>query len=290
MKQQDINQLKILAFLSSVRWYNILLVALAQYLSALFVFNSFPESFFLVLLDFKLHLLVLCSLLVVAGGFLINDFYDFKHDLIVRPKTTLFQQTISKDKRIRLYVWFNLLAFTLALIGSFKIFVFFFTLAFALWFYSHKLKKYPFIKEISASLLTVSCFFSVGLHYFTLSYEIFFFGIYFLMTLFTRLIIKGIEELKGDLAMDSSASLPSILGANKSRLVIQLSILFQLFYSASLFYFFFPQPWLYFILFSSIIQLAVLLWIGSFEQKEFYLLNFVYKLLIVIGIINLAFF
>ena len=290
MKQQEIKHLKFLALLSSVRWYNILLIAMAQYMSAVFVFNdSFPTSLLIVAGDLKLHLLVVCTLLVVAGGFLINDFYDFKHDMIVRPKITLFQQYISKDHRIRLYVWFNLLAFVLAVIGSFEILLYFLVLAFGLWFYSHKLKNYPLVREISASLLTVSCFFSVGLHYFFIDLDVLAFGVYFTMLLFTRAIVKGYEEIKGDLAVNRT-SISGILGDRKTRWVIRISILIQLLFSVAILTYFKPANWLYYIFFSNIILLGVFISLNKIRQGEFYLVNFIYKVLIVLGIVNLAFF
>lgn len=284
-----IRHIRILALLSSVRWYNIILIALAQYLCALFVFNSFPLSIPIVLFDLKLHLLVVCSLLTIAAGFLINDFYDFRKDLINRPKVTLFKQYISKDLRIRLYFYFNAAAWILAFIGSWKILLFFAFLSFSLWFYSHKLSKYPFIKEVSASLLSVSCFFSIGFHYGYVDKAIVFYGIYFLMTVFTRAIIKDVQELKGDLAIEKQ-SIPGFLGDNKTRLVIVGSILIQLLYSVVLYVYFFPANWLYLIFFSNIIVTGCLVWLKKIKTGEFYILNFVYKLLILMGIFNLVFF
>jgi 4-hydroxybenzoate polyprenyltransferase len=289
LKAYNQQKLKVFALLSSIRWYNIVLIAIAQYLSALFVFNSFPSSLLLVAFDLKLHLLVACSLLVVAAGFLINDFYDFQHDMIVRPKTTLIKHFIDKDFRIKLYVWLNLIAFFLAWIGSWEILIFYVVLAFSLWFYSHKLKKIPFIKEVSSSLLTVSCFFSVGLHYFQIETEVIAFGLYFLMLLFTRTFIKGYEEIKGDIATNAQ-TLPGYLGDKKIRMAIRLVIAIQLLYSLFLAYIYYPSAWLYYLFFSGIILVVIVIGLGQIRQGEFYILSFVYKVLVLLGILNLLFF
>lgn len=289
MNAQNIKLLRVLALLSSVRWYNILLTAVAQYLSAIFIFNSFPEGLIIIIGDLKLHLLVFCTLLIIAGGFLINDFYDFKHDMIVRPKVTLLQEFISKDFRIRLYFWLNAIALILAFIASFKIFIYFAVLAFALWFYSHKLKKYPLIKEISSSLLTVSCFFSIGMHYGIIYWDVVAFGVYFTMLLFTRAIIKGQEEVRGDIVLQQN-SIAGILGDKRTRLVISVSIIIQILYSFLLYAYFYPALWLFYVFFSNIIFLAVLIGLQKLRQGEFYILNFVFKILIVLGSLNLMFF
>ena len=67
---------------SVVRGYNIPIIILAQYLSAIFILA--PEKRALaVLLDFNLFILVLASSLTIASGYIINSFYDSKKDLII---------------------------------------------------------------------------------------------------------------------------------------------------------------------------------------------------------------
>jgi len=277
-----------LALLSSIRWYNILLIALAQYLTAFFVYNSYPYNA-LVFFDLKLHLLVLCTLLIVAAGFLVNDFYDFNRDMITRPKITLFQQYISKDLRIRLYFLLNTLGLIFAFIGSFQIFLFFATLSFLLWFYPHKLKKFPVLKEFTATLLSISCFFSISFHYGYIPTEIIYYGFYFFILLFTRQIIKGREEIKGELILNS-LSLSGLLGDKNSRLFIRVSIIFQVVFSIFITQQFYPANWLYFIFFSNLILIGVFFWLSKLRPAEFYILHFVYKMLIGLGIFNLIFF
>jgi 4-hydroxybenzoate polyprenyltransferase len=66
---------------SVVRGYNIPVIVLAQYLSAIFILA--PEKSALhIVLDFNLFILVLASSLTIASGYIINSFYDSKKDLI----------------------------------------------------------------------------------------------------------------------------------------------------------------------------------------------------------------
>jgi 4-hydroxybenzoate polyprenyltransferase len=283
------SMLKILALLSSVRWYNILLIALAQYISALFIFNSFPLSIIPVIQDVKLHILVFCTLLVVAGGFLINDFYDFKHDLIVRPKTTLFHQYISKDMRIRLYTWCNLLAYVLALWGSFNIFIYFLSLSFSLWFYSHKLKKYPVVKEISASLLTVSCFFAITLYYHFPPLEIFLYGFYFFLLLLTRELVKGVGEFKASIVTQHD-TVTTRIGEQRARKLIKIAIGCQWLFAFLLFQQFFPAYWLSFIGISSLLHVYIFVKVGHWPPNQFFKLLALYKVLIFLGLLHMVLF
>jgi 4-hydroxybenzoate polyprenyltransferase len=92
--------------LSIIRWQNILITALAQYLAVLFVFNP-GESKLELFLDIHLHLIVLATACAVAGGYIINSFYDLEKDLINRPERTLFNRVVSKDFCLKFYFLMN---------------------------------------------------------------------------------------------------------------------------------------------------------------------------------------
>jgi 4-hydroxybenzoate polyprenyltransferase len=68
---------KIASFFSVIRGYNIWVIALAQYLSAIFILA--PEKRALdIILDWRLFLIVVASTLTIASGYIINNFYDAK--------------------------------------------------------------------------------------------------------------------------------------------------------------------------------------------------------------------
>src|SRR5574343_655259 len=89
---------KILRFFSVVRGYNIPVIALAQYLSAIFILA--PEKRALdVILDLNLFLIVLASSLTIASGYIINNFYDAQKDLINRPKKSMLDRLVSQQTK-----------------------------------------------------------------------------------------------------------------------------------------------------------------------------------------------
>src|SRR5689334_17696697 len=67
--------LRIIALLSIVRWYNILLTITAQYLSAFILLGGNRTVIPIMIGDMKLHAIVLASIFSIAGGFIINNFY-----------------------------------------------------------------------------------------------------------------------------------------------------------------------------------------------------------------------
>lgn len=188
---------KLLVLLSLTRWYNILLTLVAQYLVAFFVFNSW-ENRLNTFFDTNLHIIVACTAIFLAAGYIINFFYDKEVDLINYPKRTQLFLTINKEYLLRIYFTLVLLGLILGFLASFKIGVWFFAIGFLLWFYSHKLKRVPYLREISATLLTITSFFSITLHYGWINTEMFLYGWFMFFIILIREGFKDMEKIKGN--------------------------------------------------------------------------------------------
>lgn len=193
--------MKIISMFSVVRGYNIPIIALAQYLSAIFILA--PEKRALdVILDFNLFIIVLASSLTIASGYIINNFYDSKKDLINRPNKSMLDRLVSQKTKLQVYFIVNFIVAALALFVSFRAVLFYSTYIFLIWFYSHKLKKYPIIGNLTASLLAVLPFFAILLYYKNLYPEIFAHATFLFLLLLIREMIKDLENIKGDIAND----------------------------------------------------------------------------------------
>ena len=200
-RQTKITLLKIFSMFSVVRGYNIPIIALAQYLSAIFILA--PEKRALsILLDFNLFIIVIASTLTIASGYIINNFYDSKKDLINRPNKSKLDRLVSQRTKLQVYFTINFVVALIAYFVSFKAVLFFSTYIFLIWYYSHKLKKYPIIGNLTASILAVLPFFAILLYYKNFYPEIFFHATFLFLLLLIREIIKDLENLKGDIAND----------------------------------------------------------------------------------------
>src|SRR6187402_3353599 len=198
-RQQKILLLKIASLFSVVRGYNIPIIVLAQYLSAVFILS--PEKHALmVLLDFKLFLIVLASSLTVASGYIINNFYDSKKDLINRPNKSKLDRLVSQKTKLQVYFGLNFFVALIAFFVSFRAVVFFSAYIFLIWFYSHRIKKYPIIGNLMAAFLAVLPFFGILLYYKNFYEVIFFHASFLFLLLLVREMIKDLENIKGDLA------------------------------------------------------------------------------------------
>lgn len=192
---------KILSMFSVVRGYNIPIIALAQYLSAIFILA--PEKRALsVLLDFNLFIIVLASGLTIASGYIINNFYDSKKDLINRPNKSKIDRLVSQRTKIQVYFTINFIVALLALLVSFRALLYFSVYIFLIWFYSHKLKKFPIIGNLTASFLAILPFFAILLYYKNLYPQIFAHATFLFLLILIREIIKDLENIKGDIAND----------------------------------------------------------------------------------------
>jgi 4-hydroxybenzoate polyprenyltransferase len=203
-----------------IRGYNIPIIFLAQYLSAIFILD--PETRALdVVLDWRLFLLVLASSITIASGYIINNFYDSEKDLINRPKKSKLDRLVSQQTKLQVYFLLNFTATSLAFIISFRAALFFAVYIFLIWFYSHKLKKYPIIGNFTASTLAVLPFFGILLYFKNFYQVIFSHAIFLFLLIFIREMIKDLENLKGDLA-NNYQTIPVRFGENVSKKAITI--------------------------------------------------------------------
>lgn len=191
--------IKVFALLSLVRWYNILFTAFSQYLAALFVFNS-GKSKWDVLLHLDIHLIVVSTAFIIAGGYIINAFYDFEKDLINRPSQTVFDRLISKEFALRCYFLFTGIGLSIAAFTTLNVFLYFSGFVVLLWFYSHKLQKITFLREVAASILSVLSVLSVALYFHHVAdlKLLLIYSAVIMTLLFIRELVKDIVGMTGD--------------------------------------------------------------------------------------------
>jgi 4-hydroxybenzoate polyprenyltransferase len=206
-----------------VRGYNVFVIALAQYLSAIYILA--PERRALdVVLDGRLFLLVMASIFAIASGYIINNFYDVKKDIINRPKKSYLDRLVSQKTQLQVYFTLNFFSALFGFIVSWRAALFFSVYIFIIWLYSHKLKKILFIGNISASLLAVLPFFGI-LMYFKNFYQVIFAHATFLyLIILIREMIKDLENIEGDLS-NNYQTLPVNFGENFAKKIISILLL-----------------------------------------------------------------
>jgi len=210
--------LKFFSLFSVVRGYNILIIVLAQYLASIFILApDLPAR--AILFDLNLFLIVLATALAIAGGYIINSFYDSEKDLINRPLKTRLDHLVSQKKILTLYFVLNLLSVIVGSYVSFRAVIFFSAYIFGIWFYSHKLKRMTFVGNLTSAILSITPFFAVFIYYGNFAEAIFVHATFLFLIIAMREIIKDLENLKGDLAL-GYRTIPIVLGENSAKWLI----------------------------------------------------------------------
>jgi len=222
---------KIVSMFSVVRGYNIPVIALAQYLSAVFILSPPEMPALKVLLDINLFLLVLASSIAIASGYIINNFYDSEKDLINRPRKSMLDRLVSQKTKLYVYFSANFLAVFVGWMVSWRVALFYAAYIFVIWFYSHKLKKYPIIGNLTACLLAIAPFFGILLYFGKLDPNSMFranqleivisHAAFLFLLLLIREMTKDLENLRGDFATDYK-TIPVVYGENTSKKIITI--------------------------------------------------------------------
>lgn len=286
-RKQKLRLLKVFSLFSIIRGYNILLLVFAQYIAALFIFA--PELATRdILFDINLLMLVMASATAIAGGYTINSFYDSEKDLINRPRRTMIDRLVSQRTKLSMYFVCNILSVLFASYVSFRAVIFFSIYIFMLWFYSHKVKRFPFISNLLAAILTVVPFFSVFIYYKNFALVVFMHAAFLFIVISMRTMLKDLHNLKGDLAQNYR-TVPVEYGETTTKVLLSLLALATLTIAMLLLRYFELGYMYYYFVFSmlSIVFLIVSLW-WSQKAWQYAVLQVLLKLMLVLGAFSVA--
>lgn len=245
-------------FLRLVRPFNLIVIAVTMYAVRIFVLQAWgkfsggnipgePLDFFL---------LVLSTVMIAAGGNIINDYFDVKADRVNKPHKLIITKHIKPRWAIVSHWILNFIAFTIACYLSWRyttfwyVFVHLLTIN-ALWFYSMHFKRRFLIGNLIIAGLTALVPILCGIHFYIQLTVIghghnplassgmhspeWFFKLYhrglFIYILaifafalnFVREIIKDMEDVAGDELLKAK-TLPIVLGISRTKW-IALSLL-----------------------------------------------------------------
>ena len=217
---------KFLSLLSVVRGYNIVIIVLAQYLAAIFIFSP-DKPLKEILLNLDLYLIVLSTTCVIAAGYIINNFYDVKKDAINKPIKTRIDSFVGQKTKLNIYFLLNFIGVIFAFLVSWRAALFFSIYIFLIWLYSHKLKKFPLTGLFSAAILALLPFFAIFVYYKNFSEIIFTHTAFLFFVLMIRELVKDLENIKGDVAQNYT-TIPIKYGEYFSKLLITILVILTL--------------------------------------------------------------
>ncbi|MEH6513919.1 geranylgeranylglycerol-phosphate geranylgeranyltransferase [Maribacter arcticus] len=278
--------LKVLSLFSVVRGYNILVIALAQYLASIYILSpNLPLR--QVVFDVNLFAIVIASVMVIAGGYIINNFYDAEKDLINKPRKSMLDRLVSQRFKLTTYFVLNFMAVIAASYVSFRAVFFFSSYIFGIWIYSHKLKRIPLIGNFISATLAITPFFVVFVYYRNFETVIFVHAFFLFLLILAREMIKDLENLSGDIAQNYK-TIPIIYGARTSKIIITLLILLTLLPSLLLI-FKFDVGYMNFYFATCVLLLVLFIFLLSRAEtkKDYVWLHNILKLIIVVGVFSI---
>ncbi len=272
---------------SVVRGYNILVVVVAQYLTSVYIL-AHDKPLKHVLFDVNLLMLVLASAATIAAGYIINNFYDSEKDLINRPNKSKLDRLVSQNTKLSFYFVLNFLAVIFASYVSFNAVLFFSVYIFGIWFYSHKLKKMPFIGNLTSAILTITPFFAIFLYYKNFETVIFVHAIFLFLIISMRELTKDLENMQGDLLLNYK-TIPVIYGEKASKVMLtSLIVLTGIPVYLLLNYFNIGHMyWFFYLSIGLLLVFLVFLW-RSKTKTHYLILHNILKFIILAGVFSIV--
>lgn len=230
------------AFFQLIRWRNLLIVFLTQWFIWQCVIHPMKgwSAVPVFLTPAHFILLSLSTVCIAAAGYIINDYFDVKIDVINRPQKVIIDSVISRKAAILWHSFFNVSGFVLALylareMGNYYVVIIQLICTMLLWFYSTKFKRQFVTGNVVVAILTgltvmILAVFEPALYpHMNLQYFIVGagrvlvnpFGVIAVYTYFAfmltwmREIVKDMEDFKGD-AEDGCVTMPIVIGLQKS--------------------------------------------------------------------------
>tara|TARA_R100001369_G_scaffold50736_1_gene77475 strand:- start:2790 stop:3719 length:930 start_codon:yes stop_codon:yes gene_type:complete len=232
-------------FFKLIRWKNLIMIALMQYLIKYALLLPFFESHgvFTTLKPLGFNILVLATLFIAAAGYVINDIYDIEIDKVNKPDKVIVGQHISEKNALTLFILLNVIGVGLGFylsngIGKSGFFAIFIVASALLYIYSSYLKQILLVGNIVVSLVVSLSILLVGIFellpaitennrivQITFFEIIFDYAIFAFMINLVREMVKDIEDIDGD-QIGGMQTLPIVIGRERAnKIVFALSLI-----------------------------------------------------------------
>jgi len=286
-RPQKIILLKLLSLVSVVRGYAIALMIAAQLFTAAFILSpSTPLSE--VLLSGNLWWLILATALSIAGGYIINNFYDQEKDLINRPRRSKLDQMVRQQTKLSGYFILNFASVLAASAVSFQAALFFSGFIFLMWYYSHRLKKIIFIGNLTSAILSVMPLFILVVYFKSFSSIIVVHACFLLLLLASRELLKDLENLTGDL-VQGYKTIPVVYGVRSAKIIgiLLIALTFLPSLVLILYYDIHAMRYYFYITLAILPYGALLLWRAK-ERRDYLVLHAFLRLGIIVGVFSIV--
>lgn len=276
-----------------VRWSNLLFLgALVWIMEKWVAVPVLNEARYGEILPWHITLLIMLAVvLIAAGGYVINDYFDVKIDRINRPDDVIVTRTMSKPTAVRLSVALSSIGFLCGLVAaillrSMTIGIIMIIAPGLLWFYSSSYKRLLIIGNVTVALLASAVPLLIAfannaqlkiMHSndpsimpFTPSYNIYAwlggFALFAFLLTWIREIIKDLQDQMGDRELECH-TLPIVWGEKWTKVFVTVLIVITLALVGHIWYHLLPFPAVWntlstrYIVFGILIPLLCAIWL-----------------------------
>ena len=306
-------------YLKILRLPNLAIIILTQYLLRICIIGTYYgfSAASPAMGHFNFSLLVVATLLIAAGGYIINDIKDVEIDRVNKPDKLLISKIISVSRATRLYYFLSLagviIGFYLAYKANYILLGFIFiAVVLLLWFYSDKYQKTVLWGNLFVALLSAMVIVIVWIfEFFSLRNDpiiyaevmqqlpvinilVFSYALFAFLVSLIRELIKDVEDIEGDKKAEYR-TLPIQLGKRNTKRFITILILVvmtiiavaqYLLYAKSLMLVF----WYLMIVIQSLLLFLLFQVIKAGSKQEFHFLSNATKIIMIAGILSMQLF
>ena len=296
-------------YLKIIRYQNLLMLAFMQFIFR-YGFTS-QQNIVLSLSHFQYALLVLSTVCIAAGGFIINNIFDTETDNYNKPEKVIVGKSIKEATAYNMYAIFTIIGVGIGfylsnVIQKPNFAAIFVVIAGTLYLYASSMKQSLLVGNIIVALLLAFSVIIIGIFdLFPATYDgnqtimgIIFgilidYAIFTFILNFIREIVKDLEDVDGDYN-EGMSTLPIVFGKKRTTILVFvlsfIPIICILYY---VYFYVFLSKLILSTIFCLIFILSPLLYfttkiIDAKSKKDFNHLSIVLKWILFFGIISIA--
>ncbi len=238
---------KVTNFFQLIRWIDLLLISLIFYL----VYNQILVNFYAIdgtampINGLEYFLISLAFILMAAGGYALNDYYDYGMDEINKPNRLILHHKLPYKTGLYSFIILTSLGIILSFYQCLvwkngELFIIYIFVAAMFWFYSSKFKRELIIGNVIVSILAafnillpwlIVIFNGIDAHLLpismwkTMNFFIFTYALLSFFITFAREVAKDIVDIDGDKEYNCQ-NIPIKYGINTAKWVVLASLIF----------------------------------------------------------------
>ena len=210
---------EIKGFTKAIRIPHLFGIVVVQFLTASYLIKTPNE----VLLNWEFILLTASITMLAAAGYLINDYYDQKIDLINRPDRVIVGIHLRRRRALAAHMGLSILAIMIGLwidrwLGLFNFFA-----SFMLWLHSNYFRRVLLLGNIMVALMHVMIIFVVATYFQVYNTYLLAYSLFAFVAIFIREVVKDLRGVKGD-AAHGAETISVTWGIRTAKKLIYLSI------------------------------------------------------------------